>query len=245
MITLFVRSKISMKRICEYLATEDIEGVPSNSPDDAFTFIDEAKMGKNEIGTIVLKNLVVGWRNVETTADESTSQPSYSMGCFECRRFSPTGCCFSQKASLLPAVPKIQLKNRGQKVPYQLLNSSDNDILEQDSTEVLFGIEMHGLIDEECGISIPAVSANLNTTQTIVLKNLNIVIQPKSLVAVVGPTGSGKSSFLQGALLGEGLILQGSRLAIGEISYTAQSAWIQNATLQENILFGSDYEESR
>ncbi len=37
-------------------------------------------------------------------------------------------------------------------------------------------------------------------------------------------------------------MLQGDRLVYGRCSYTAQTAWIQNATVRENILMGRAYD---
>uniref|UniRef100_A0A8C9FPG4 MRP1 protein n=1 Tax=Pavo cristatus TaxID=9049 RepID=A0A8C9FPG4_PAVCR len=54
-----------------------------------------------------------------------------------------------------------------------------------------------------------------------------------------GQVGSGKSSFLS-ALLGEMEKLEGT----GSVAYVAQQAWIQNGSLQENILFGTDLNRS-
>uniref|UniRef100_A0A803YH27 ATP binding cassette subfamily C member 1 n=1 Tax=Meleagris gallopavo TaxID=9103 RepID=A0A803YH27_MELGA len=64
-----------------------------------------------------------------------------------------------------------------------------------------------------------------------------------SLVAVVGQVGSGKSSFLS-ALLGEMEKLEGTVHRRGSVAYVAQQAWIQNGSLQENILFGTDLNRS-
>uniref|UniRef100_A0A8B9QF98 MRP1 protein n=1 Tax=Apteryx owenii TaxID=8824 RepID=A0A8B9QF98_APTOW len=72
-----------------------------------------------------------------------------------------------------------------------------------------------------------------------VLKNLNVSIPEGSLVAVVGQVGSGKSSFLS-AILGEMEKLEGTVQRRGSVAYVSQQAWIQNAILQENILFGSN-----
>ncbi|NWX83397.1 MRP1 protein, partial [Nothoprocta pentlandii] len=72
-----------------------------------------------------------------------------------------------------------------------------------------------------------------------VLKNLSVSIPEGSLVAVVGQVGSGKSSFLS-AILGEMEKLEGTVQRRGSVAYVSQQAWIQNATLQENILFGSN-----
>lgn len=80
---------------------------------------------------------------------------------------------------------------------------------------------------------------------TVILKRSNIAIPPGALTVVVGVTGSGKSSLLQGALLGEALHLSGSVSVGGNISYASQSPWIQNATLRDNVLFGTPYDQER
>jgi len=46
-------------------------------------------------------------------------------------------------------------------------------------------------------------------------------------------------------LPGEGVHLQGSSAIGGSISYVSQSPWIQNATLRENVLFGTPYDKDR
>ncbi|XP_066507559.1 canalicular multispecific organic anion transporter 1 [Hoplias malabaricus] len=76
------------------------------------------------------------------------------------------------------------------------------------------------------------------------LRNVSLDINPGRLVAVVGAVGSGKSS-LMSALLGEMHRLSGSINIKGKVAYVPQQAWIQNATLKDNILFGSDLNEQR
>ncbi|XP_032133066.1 multidrug resistance-associated protein 1-like isoform X1 [Sapajus apella] len=71
-----------------------------------------------------------------------------------------------------------------------------------------------------------------------VLKDLNLKIPEGALVGVVGQVGSGKSSMLS-AILGEMEKLTGVVQRKGSVAYVSQQAWIQNCTLQENILFGS------
>ncbi|CAB3223734.1 unnamed protein product [Arctia plantaginis] len=77
-----------------------------------------------------------------------------------------------------------------------------------------------------------------------VLKDLNVRIPRGALVAVVGAVGSGKSSLLA-ALLGEMDKLSGRVNIKGNISYVAQQAWIQNATVQNNILFEHPYNKAK
>uniref|UniRef100_A0A8C1DU58 ABC-type glutathione-S-conjugate transporter n=1 Tax=Cyprinus carpio carpio TaxID=630221 RepID=A0A8C1DU58_CYPCA len=64
-----------------------------------------------------------------------------------------------------------------------------------------------------------------------------------SLVAVVGHVGSGKSSLLS-AMLGETEKRSGAVSVKGSVAYVPQQAWIQNASLQDNILFGREKKES-
>ncbi|XP_043211787.1 multidrug resistance-associated protein 1-like isoform X1 [Amphibalanus amphitrite] len=74
------------------------------------------------------------------------------------------------------------------------------------------------------------------------LQDINMRVKEGSLVAVVGTVGSGKSSLLS-ALLGEMEKVGGRVNTKGNVAYVAQEAWIQNATLKDNILFGRTLDE--
>ncbi|KAM7408746.1 hypothetical protein PAMA_002464 [Pampus argenteus] len=76
------------------------------------------------------------------------------------------------------------------------------------------------------------------------LKNVSLDIKPGRLLAVVGAVGSGKSS-LMSALLGEMHCTKGFINIQGSVAFVPQQAWIQNATLRDNILFGSPHEERK
>lgn len=77
-----------------------------------------------------------------------------------------------------------------------------------------------------------------------VLKNINLRLDKNSLTAVVGTVGSGKSSLVS-AFLGEMDKISGRVNTIGSIAYVSQQAWIQNATLKDNILFGKPFDKRR
>ena len=64
------------------------------------------------------------------------------------------------------------------------------------------------------------------------------------MVAIVGVVGSGNLSLLS-AIIGEIQSVIGQVTVIGKIAYVSQQAWIKNATLRENILFGSPYIEEK
>uniref|UniRef100_A0A8D3BVD7 ABC-type glutathione-S-conjugate transporter n=1 Tax=Scophthalmus maximus TaxID=52904 RepID=A0A8D3BVD7_SCOMX len=71
------------------------------------------------------------------------------------------------------------------------------------------------------------------------LKRINIHVPRGSLVAVVGHVGSGKSSLLS-AMLGETEKRSGRVVVKGSVAYVPQQAWIQNATVQDNVIFGRE-----
>ncbi|KAK0179174.1 hypothetical protein PV327_007989 [Microctonus hyperodae] len=75
------------------------------------------------------------------------------------------------------------------------------------------------------------------------LKNISLKIEHGQLAAIVGTVGSGKSSLVS-AFLGEMDRISGRVNTIGSIAYVSQQAWIQNATMQENILFGKPLDKA-
>ncbi|PHH53173.1 ATP-binding cassette sub-family C member 11 [Ceratocystis fimbriata CBS 114723] len=73
--------------------------------------------------------------------------------------------------------------------------------------------------------------------QAFRLDNLNISFGRNELVAVIGSVGSGKTSLLS-ALAGD-MRKTGGEVVLGaDRAFCPQYAWVQNATLQKNILFG-------
>lgn len=93
------------------------------------------------------------------------------------------------------------------------------------------------------------------------IKNLNISFPLNQMSIVCGPTGSGKTTLLL-SLLGETYCLSGAAIlprkefksafepyggggAVSGIAYVAQTAWLQNCSIRENILFGLPYDKER
>ncbi|KAJ4467870.1 ABC protein [Lentinula aciculospora] len=76
------------------------------------------------------------------------------------------------------------------------------------------------------------------------VQRINMNIQRRRLVAIVGRVGSGKSSLLQG-LVGEMRKTSGQFSFGGRVAYCPQTAWIQNTSLRANILFGQPFEEAK
>ena len=71
---------------------------------------------------------------------------------------------------------------------------------------------------------------------TTVLHNVNLTVPKGSLTIIVGPVGCGKTS-LALSMLNELRRHSGSVVCKGSVSFVAQSAWILNTTLRDNILF--------
>ncbi|KAF5764677.1 putative ABC-type xenobiotic transporter [Helianthus annuus] len=77
------------------------------------------------------------------------------------------------------------------------------------------------------------------------LSNINLDIQMGSLVAIVGSTGEGKTSLVS-AMLGELPPVSDAHVVIrGTVAYVPQVSWIFNATVRDNILFGSPFEREK
>ncbi|XP_071816985.1 ATP-binding cassette sub-family C member 9-like isoform X2 [Apostichopus japonicus] len=84
-------------------------------------------------------------------------------------------------------------------------------------------------------------------TNQVILHNINIQIPKGKLTMIIGPVGSGKSSLLS-AMLGEMTSVTGSVRfyhKLPQIAYSAQKAWILNASLQKNITLGDDLKSDR
>ncbi|KAM0850578.1 hypothetical protein ACQ4PT_052989 [Festuca glaucescens] len=77
-----------------------------------------------------------------------------------------------------------------------------------------------------------------------VLKGINMEVRRGEIAAVVGTVGSGKSSLLS-CIMGEMDKVFGKVRVCGSTAYVAQTAWIKNGTIQENILFGQPMDPER
>ncbi|KAI1383309.1 canalicular multispecific organic anion transporter 1 [Hypoxylon trugodes] len=82
------------------------------------------------------------------------------------------------------------------------------------------------------------------TNGKIVLENLNLRFQP-GLTIIHGKVGSGKTALLE-AILGELNQVKGECTLPNEmVGYCAQSPWLQNMSIQDNILFNFPMDRAR
>ncbi|KAI8834848.1 P-loop containing nucleoside triphosphate hydrolase protein [Chytridium lagenaria] len=91
------------------------------------------------------------------------------------------------------------------------------------------------------------VPSSTSHIKTFNLRNISVGFPKGGLTVICGVTGSGKSSLLQ-ALLGEMYRISGSvflPMRKKNVAYVAQTSWLRNATIRENILFGEPYHPER
>ncbi|XP_015279485.1 PREDICTED: canalicular multispecific organic anion transporter 1 [Gekko japonicus] len=98
--------------------------------------------------------------------------------------------------------------------------------------------------DPDCAVRFSDSSFAWERNSDATIRDITLKIPHGHLVAVVGAVGSGKSSLLS-AMLGEMENIKGHVNIQGSVAYVPQQAWIQNATLKDNILFGSPLDEAR
>ena len=77
------------------------------------------------------------------------------------------------------------------------------------------------------------------------LSNINLDILVGSLVALVGHTGEGKTSLILAMLRELPTAADASVVIRRTVAYVPQVSWIFNATVRENILFGSNFEPAQ
>ncbi|NXD03164.1 MRP6 protein, partial [Certhia familiaris] len=75
------------------------------------------------------------------------------------------------------------------------------------------------------------------------LRSIDLSVPQGSLLAVVGQVGAGKSSLLA-AILGELEATEGCMTMKDTAAYVPQQAWVLNASVEDNILFGKEMDET-
>ncbi|KAL2818465.1 P-loop containing nucleoside triphosphate hydrolase protein [Aspergillus cavernicola] len=90
--------------------------------------------------------------------------------------------------------------------------------------------------DESVRVRDASFSWNRYKDETA-LENIDLSFRKGELSCIVGRVGAGKSSLLQ-ALLGDLWKTEGEVVVRGRIAYVAQAAWVMNASVRENIVFG-------
>lgn len=83
-----------------------------------------------------------------------------------------------------------------------------------------------------------------NKKADFVLKDVSIDFVEGGLNTIFGASGSGKTTLLL-SILGETIKESGAVTRPDDVAFSSQTAWLQSATIKENILFSSPMEEVR
>ncbi|XP_054726195.1 probable multidrug resistance-associated protein lethal(2)03659 [Anastrepha obliqua] len=120
----------------------------------------------------------------------------------------------------------------------------DEKALNGNEIEKAFASNGHATLSE-AGIILSNVKAKWDRNAAeYTLDNVNLRVQPGTLVAIIGPVGSGKSSVVQ-SILGELRPESGTIEVNGTFSYASQEPWLFTGTVRQNILFGQPMNRRR
>ena len=124
------------------------------------------------------------------------------------------------------------------------LNRIKKFLLEEECDTVKEGhLEDVGVVFKNANFSYQT-SVDGTDGAIIALKDVSVEMKNGGLYAVIGHVGSGKSTLLHG-LLGDAKCVNGEVYCRGSVAFISQQAFIQNATLRDNILFGQPYNKAR
>lgn len=221
----YIQAKIALRRLGNYLHLPELRTyvLDSNPPSDFDETLIMTDTTKEE-GSITMKNCTFSW--VDPEAVEEIKRRSSS----------------SKKPK------KKSKRGKNERRSSSDTTSTNNSIKEEHMKRVNSIQSLASMADSEGGTEQTSTSPHT-------LRNISCHIPAGSLVAVVGAVGCGKSTFLS-AILGEvEPVDDTSKVYIprsenrkgspGFVSYCAQTPWILNSTLKENILFGRSFDEER
>jgi ATP-binding cassette subfamily C (CFTR/MRP) protein 1 len=95
---------------------------------------------------------------------------------------------------------------------------------------------------DENGAEAPSDSTTVEEEEPFKIKDIDLTFGRDELVAIIGSVGSGKSSLLA-ALAGDMRKTSGEVVIGASRAFCPQYAWIQNATVRENIIFGKEFDQ--
>ncbi|XP_072451110.1 ATP-binding cassette sub-family C member 5-like isoform X3 [Chiloscyllium punctatum] len=142
---------------------------------------------------------------------------------------------------------KDEIKKIKKRKEKELTKERKNVYVEGDPGSSLPEQNDHLLLGTKMQLDRDNIHVNLSSPKPklqSVLHNINLTVEQGKLVGICGSVGSGKSSLIS-AVLGQLILLEGTVAVRGTFAYVAQQAWLLNATLRDNILFGKKYEEER
>ncbi|KAH8258986.1 hypothetical protein KR038_000987, partial [Drosophila bunnanda] len=158
----------------------------------------------------------------------------------------------SQTAEILATIGRVQKFMLSEEVKdaansEDILDAKPNESCDE-AEDRLLTPSQHIIKNEvvpELRISITGLKAKWDPNcPHYTIDGVDLTVQPGTMVAVLGSTGSGKSSLIQ-AILGELRAESGEIKVSGTMSYAPQEPWLFSGTIRENILFGQPMDRKR
>ena len=220
-ITDLLDAHVSIKRIERFLNAEEID----------LSFLEFKQKDESSCNAIEVSNGTFYWLGQEADLVEKKNRVEDKFREEE-KGGQEKGFCRSQDK-------KPSFKSREPLQQFKKIELSENKAHQKDSipTEILDN-------DEEAAV---AKFEESKTAIKYALKNINLNIQKRKLTAIVGPTGCGKSSLFYSWAGEMKFDLQNPPVVkiYGHMSLLPQKPWLINATLKQNILFDSPFDENK
>jgi len=217
----YANTVVSLKRIQHFSDWENHEPIPEDK--------------SLEVGTVAIKNGTFAWDN------EETSKHGALMANLFQRRgppgMKPPG---GPQAKGKQGKGKPQAKPEVKKAPEASKSTTTEEAASPDTQRHLSMSRTH----TETGALLRADSKPEAKKIENILHDINFTIKAGEMVGIIGQVGSGKSSLVN-AMIGEMHKVSGEVSYKGRVAYIPQQAWLRNATLKENILFGEPLDEQR
>lgn len=149
------------------------------------------------------------------------------------------GAYFTWECSTANVEPALQPRDPTSPITKDDEKSLSTPSSEQQQTEAPEPTDTDGMQEKREATASITISQN-----PFALQELNFTVGRSELIAVIGDVGSGKSSLLA-AIAGDMRKTDGQLTLGGSRAYCPQYSWIQNASVRENIIFGTEFDSTR